>query len=145
LFSLDAWLPGVPPAVLGWISALSILTFFGSLIAVPVIVTRIPADYFEASRRHEARLHKLHPIVYLTVRILKNLLAVALVVGGIMMLVLPGQGLLTILIGVGVSDFPGKYRVERRLVRLPGILTAINWIRAKAHVELLRPPAQAPS
>ena len=57
-----------------------------------------------------------------------------------LMLVLPGQGLLTILIGIGISDFPGKYKLERRLVSVPGILGAINWIRGKARVEPLRPP-----
>lgn len=142
LFSLETLLPDVPPAVLGWVSALSALTFIGSLIAVPIIVTRIRADYFEDPYRHEPGLQRGHPAVYVTVRVLKNLLAVILVAGGVLMLVLPGQGLLTILIGVGVSDFPGKFRLERRLVALPGILAGINWIRRKAHVEPLRPPVE---
>ena len=130
----------IPPAVLGWITTLSVATFVASLVAVPVIVSRIPADYFDSNRRHEPRIRRLHPLLYLLVRVVKNLLAVVLILGGILMLVLPGQGLLTILIGIGVSDFPGKYRLERRLVALPGILTAINWIRAKANVEPLRAP-----
>lgn len=141
MFSLETLLPDVPPAVLGWVSSLSILTFLGSLIAVPIIVARIPANYFRDEKRHEARLHKLHPLAYVVVRLVKNLLAIVLVAGGILMLVLPGQGLLTILIGIGVSDFPGKYHLERRLVCMPGILAGINWIRGKAGVPALLPPA----
>ena len=141
--ALETLLPDISPELLGWVSTVSILTFLASLVLVPVIAVRIPTHYFDETRRGKARLRRTHPAVYLVVRIMKNLLAVILVVGGIMMLVLPGQGLLTILIGVGVSDFPGKYRLERRLIAVPGILTAINWIRDKAGVEPLTPPQSA--
>lgn len=141
--SLESLLPNVSPAVLGWVSTVSILTFIVSLVLVPIIAVRIPTHYFNETHRAKVRLRRTHPVVYTAVRVLKNLLAVILVAGGIMMLVLPGQGLLTILIGVGVSDFPGKYRLERNLIAIPGILTAINWIRAKASVEPLKPPEAA--
>jgi len=49
------------------------------------------------------------------------------------MLVLPGQGLLTILFGIALLDFPGKYRLERRIVSYPKVLNSINWIRKKAN------------
>ncbi|KAA3620823.1 MAG: hypothetical protein DWQ08_14940 [Proteobacteria bacterium] len=138
---MDSLLPDVPAAVVGWIGSLSVLTFIGSLVAVPIIVARIPANYFRDERRREASLHRMHPLLYVLVRVLKNALAVVLVIGGILMLVLPGQGILTILIGIGVSDFPGKYHLERRLVCLPGVLSAINWIRRKSSVDALQPPA----
>jgi hypothetical protein len=140
LFSIENLISDIPPGVLGWVTGLSIATFIGSLIVVPIIAARIPADYFDDTRRREAVLHRMHPVIYFAVRILKNMLAVVLIAGGILMLVLPGQGILTILIGIGISDFPGKYRLERKLVCLPGILTAINWIRSKAKIEPLRPP-----
>jgi hypothetical protein len=66
----------------------------------------------------------------------KNLLALTLIAGGIAMLLLPGQGLLTILIGVMLLDFPGKYPLERRIVQQPKVLQTINWLRAKGN----RPP-----
>lgn len=138
--SLESLLPNVSPALLGWVSTISILTFIASLVLVPIIAVRIPANYFDEAHRGEARLRRTRPAVYMAVRAFKNVLAVILVLGGVMMLVLPGQGLLTILIGIGVSDFPGKYRLERRLIAIPGILTAINWIRAKANVEPLAVP-----
>jgi len=48
------------------------------------------------------------------------------------MLLLPGQGLITILIGIMMLNFPGKLAMERRIVQQPTVLRAINWIRAKA-------------
>ena len=38
-----------------------------------------------------------------------------LIIGGILMLVLPGQGLLTILLGLIFSDYPGKYKLEKKV------------------------------
>jgi hypothetical protein len=57
---------------------------------------------------------------------------VAFIAAGIAMLVLPGQGLLTILIGFLMLDFPGKYRVEKWLVSRRRLLGAINWLRRRA-------------
>ena len=50
-----------------------------------------------------------------------------------LMLVLPGQGLLTILLGVTLLDFPGKFRMQKWVISRKGVLDSINWIRAKAH------------
>ena len=53
---------------------------------------------------------------------------------------LPGQGLLTLLIGLMLTDFPGKYRLEKRLIAQPGVLKAVNWLRARAGHPPLEPP-----
>ena len=58
----------------------------------------------------------------------QNLLLVA---AGLAMLFLPGQGLLTVLIGVSVMDFPGKRGLLQRLVRGPKVQRTLNWIRRK--------------
>ena len=70
----------------------------------------------------------------------KNLAGAVLVLAGLAMLVLPGQGLLTIVVGLLFLDFPGKRSLELRLVRHPPVLRTINWLRATAH----RPPLQMP-
>lgn len=54
------------------------------------------------------------------------------------MLVLPGQGILTILIGLGIMNFPGKFAVERWFVERKGVMFSINWIRQKTK----HPPLQ---
>lgn len=61
-----------------------------------------------------------------------------LVVVGILLSLpgIPGQGVLTILTGLIISDFPGKRRLERRLVRVPVVLSAANQIRTRFN----RPP-----
>lgn len=116
---------------------LSFLTFALSLILIPWLVIRLPKDYFSANRRGESALRQYHPVVYWLIRLLKNLFSAALIVAGILMLVLPGQGILSILIGISIGDFPGKYRLERYLVTRPGVLKSINWIRKKARKPLL--------
>ena len=60
------------------------------------------------------------------------------------MLILPGQGLLTIVIGIFVADFPGKQTLERRLVANNKVFRAINWIRAKKGVAALSYPEGYP-
>ena len=65
--------------------------------------------------------------------ILKNLVGYSLILGGIVMLVLPGQGLFTIIIGLMLSNYPGKYSVEKKFIAIPTILKSINWLRKKSN------------
>jgi hypothetical protein len=114
--------------------------FVGTLIVVPWLVVRIPADYFV--RRQAAHEHRKdwHPWLRIGLLVVKNLCGVALVLAGIAMLLLPGQGILTILIGLTLLDFPGKFALEQKLARQPAVFGAMNWIRAKAG----RPSLAAP-
>ena len=63
----------------------------------------------------------------------KNVIGLLLIVGGLLMLVLPGQGLLTMITGLLLINYPGKYRLEQKLVSKPSIFRALNWIRIKAN------------
>ncbi|EGV17652.1 PGPGW domain-containing protein [Thiocapsa marina] len=118
----------------------SVLMFIGSLIALPFLLARIPEDYFVDPHRHSARLKSLHPVVYVSLRLFKNLVGWVLVLAGILMLVLPGQGILTIIMGLVLSDFPGKYALERRLASKQRVLDGINWIRRRSGHPPLVPP-----
>jgi hypothetical protein len=120
-----------------YLAVLSAVTFVGSLIAVPWLVARIPADYFTPERRQPAPWRDRHPAVRLALLLLKNLFGVVFVLAGVVMLFLPGQGLITIVVGILLLDFPGKFRFERWLVRHPAILRPINWIRRRAGRESL--------
>lgn len=119
-------------AFLGLLGGMSLLMFFGSLLLLPFLVARIPEDYFVDPRRHTSRLHSLHPVFYALAVAAKNLLGVVLLASGVAMLVLPGQGILTILIGLMLIDFPGKFAFERRLVSNHSVFRAMNWLRARA-------------
>lgn len=115
----------------GWLFAVSILMFIGSLIAVPWIVVKLPDDYFAQSKRRPPTEYSQHRAIRLLILIAKNVLGGVLLVAGIAMLVLPGQGLLTILMGIMLLDFPGKWRLEKYIVSRPAILRTMNWLRAK--------------
>lgn len=117
--------------LLTWLSVISLITFVGSLLALPWLVGMIPDDYFLHQSRQSANLKQRHPVVRLLLLIGKNLLGLLLLCGGLLMLFLPGQGLLTIAVGLLLMDYPGKYSLERRIVAHPSILKGINWLRTK--------------
>lgn len=122
-----------------WV-ALGVASLVLTLLALPAIVLRLPADYFVGTTRSPARRGSRHPAVAFAATLIKNLLGVALIVLGAVMLFVPGQGVLTMLIGVLLTNFPGKYRLERALVRRPAVLRALNRIRRRAgHDPLLAP------
>ncbi|MGI9515988.1 MAG: PGPGW domain-containing protein [Pirellulaceae bacterium] len=118
-----------------WLTGFSIVAFVGTLVLIPVLVARIPDDYFLPDR-HRQKQDVVHPVIHLVLLVAKNLLGVVLILIGIVMLVAPGQGLLTILIGILLMDFPGKYRLERWLISRPPIHKSVNWLRKKSK----RPP-----
>ena len=72
-----------------------------------------------------------HPLLRTVGAVLKNVTGVVFLLAGIAMLVLPGQGILTMLIGVSLMDFPGKRRLEARLVSQRVARQAINAIRRR--------------
>ncbi|PWQ98742.1 PGPGW domain-containing protein [Leucothrix arctica] len=110
----------------------SAVMFVLSLLIVPIVVIRIPDDYFSVSRKNIKPWAKHHPVVRTLLITGKNLLGLMLLVMGILMLVLPGQGLLTILLGIGLIDFSGKHDLIEKIVTMPKVLKSINWIRIKA-------------
>jgi hypothetical protein len=138
---MSAWLHG-HETLFWWLGALSVLMFVGTLVALPIVVVRLPADYFRNDPY--ATYHHERPTALRLLALLgKNLLGIVLVCIGVAMLVLPGQGILTILIGLMLMNFPGKRALEQRLVQQPPVLRAINWMRAKAHQPAMQPPTSA--
>lgn len=136
---MPAWLDE-RNALLWWLAALSLVMFVGTLLLLPIIVARLPADYFTRHDRHSNPPQGASTVLRLLVLIGKNVLGIVFILAGMVMLVLPGQGILTLLIGLMLVNFPGKRRLERRLVQQAAVLRAINWIRAKAHQPALQVP-----
>ncbi|WDQ17120.1 PGPGW domain-containing protein [Rhodopirellula sp. P2] len=116
-----------------WAAVISAVVFVGSLLMVPFLVVRIPADYFAKPHRPRTLFADQHPLLRWSGLIVKNLLGASLLLAGIAMLVLPGQGLLTVAIGVLLLDFPGKHRLEAKLIRFPPVGKSIHWLRKKAN------------
>ena len=109
---------------------LFLVTFAISLAIVSFIMVKLPAEYFRKDRPRELWSDR-HPAVRFLGVFGKNLLGVVLVALGIIMSIpgVPGQGILTILIGIMLLDFPGKRDLEHRLVSRPPVLKAINKLR----------------
>ena len=124
-------------SMLWTLGVVSLITFFASLLVIPWLVMRIPVDYFAERKRHRIPWANQHPVVRWTLLIIKNLLGIVFIILGLAMLVLPGQGLLTILIGIILLNFPGKYRFERWLIQLRHVKRAVDWLRHRAGKEPL--------
>ena len=139
MIELHDWIQG-HNILLGWLFGVSVLMFAGSLIAVPWLVVRIPSDYFILRRRLIDHWHPRWPWMRGAALALKNVFGCVLILAGVAMLILPGQGLLTIFVGLMILDIPGKFAVESWLVRRRPLLRTINWVRRKAG----RPPLELP-
>jgi hypothetical protein len=116
-------------AVIWWLASVSILLFLASLIAAPVVAIKIPYDYFTKPRKDRKILAVRNPVLKMGLKVVKNIVGYVFIASGLLMLVLPGQGVLTILIGAILADFPGKDRVLIWLVRRGPVLKSINWLR----------------
>jgi len=123
-----------------WIAIGSVAMFVISLAAMPFIVARIPVDYFTHHGRHRMSQSLHHPIIELLLVVLKNLPGAVLLIAGVIMLFTPGQGLLSILFGLMIMNYPGKYRLECWIIRKPLIFSAVNGMREKQG----EPPLQEP-
>ena len=114
-----------------WLGIASSIIFLVSLISIRWLVSLIPSDYF--INRKESRFKLNYPLAWVISTIIKNIFGYILILGGILMLVLPGQGLITIFIGLMLSNYPGKYSIEKRIIATPKILKSINWLRKKSN------------
>jgi hypothetical protein len=112
--------------------ALAMVMAGASLAIVGSVLKRLPADYFvnPSSRRPIDR----HPVLKVILTVARNAFGYFLIVLGAILSVpgVPGQGLLTIFMGVMLIDFPGKRRLERWLVTRRVILAGVNRMRARA-------------
>ena len=119
-----------------WLGTLSFIIFIFSLLTIKWLVALIPSNYFMKKNNSEFRSN--YPIFWLASIIIKNLVGYTLIIGGILMLVLPGQGLFTIFIGLMLSNYPGKFYIERKFIAIPSILSAINWLRKKSNTPSIK-------
>ena len=101
------------------------------------LVVWLPADHFSRLPAGDAGWRK-DPVLRWSVLILKNALGVVLLPVGVVMVIpgVPGPGLVFILLGVSLLDFPGKRRLERRLLAVPSVLRFLNSVRKRFN----RPP-----
>ncbi|MCZ6680609.1 MAG: hypothetical protein O7E52_25545 [Candidatus Poribacteria bacterium] len=116
-----------------WVLIFSVITIIGSLVGVSALMISLPPDYF-TRKKHVSSIR--HPILRVFLHILKNTFGVAALIAGFIMLFTPGQGILTVFVGVILCDFPGKRNLERKLIGRPFLLSTVNRIRLRYN----RPP-----
>jgi len=131
--------------IFGWLIGASILMLVISVAAVGWVIVRVPADYFARESPDEGQWAHRHPLIRLALIVGKNLLGLVLVAAGLLMLVLPGQGILTIVAGLLLLDIPGRHRLAMWLVRRPPVLSSLNWVRERAGREPFLVAAMPPA
>lgn len=110
--------------------------FLGSLAlsfgAIAIVMVKIPANYFSSHYTRDFMPGSPFLVRWGAV-IAKNLFGVFLILLGIVLSLpgVPGQGVLTILLGLIMLDIPGKRPLEARIIKRPAVLSAINKLRAK--------------
>ena len=137
---------GIDHVAAWWLAGFSVFAFVTTLVAIPIIVVRMRPDHFLRARPADD-WRESHPAVRTLLISIKNLVGLALVLTGLILSLplIPGQGILTILIGLSLIDFPGKRSLELRLARQRHVLRAINWIRLRADRPALEmPPRDEP-
>lgn len=109
--------------------ALSLIVSFGS---IAFVLVKIPANYFSSHYVHDFMPNSSWWIRWGVV-VLKNVFGVFLILLGLALSLpgVPGQGFLTILLGLIMLDIPGKRPMEAKIIKRPTILAAANNLRAK--------------
>jgi len=126
-------------AALGWWAlGLSLVLSIGGFFLMRQLLVSMPADYFVRPGPLPWQLR--HPVLRCILAIGKNLVGAVLLVAGLVMLAVPGPGILTILAALVLLDVPGKRALEQRFLALPAVLNAINGIRQRAN----QPPLEMP-
>jgi len=139
LNSVEDW--GKAHATLLWcLFGISIAAVLLTPLVAGWIIFKLPKNYFVQEERPRLQSLAKYPALRVVAIIAKNLLGFVLLVAGVMMLIGPGQGLLTIVVSLVLLDFPGKYRLQRWAVTRPHVWRSIQWLRRRAkRPELERP------
>lgn len=123
------------------LAAMVVVSVLSAVLTLTIgvrLVARLPSDYFINPELRQNRLANYPPVVQVGLPLLKNLIGLVFVIAGLAMLVLPGQGILTLLAGILIMNFPGKYALERWLLGRHQIRETVNWIRHRSGQPPLR-------
>jgi len=117
--------------VLEFLAALSLFTFVTSIILIPILVARLPRKYFHKDYSFKHTLAQRFTLGQALRRLLRNIVGFTLLLAGVAMLFLPGQGLITIIVGIALMDFPYKKKLIYALSRSIAVQKSLNWLRKK--------------
>ncbi|MDA9044422.1 hypothetical protein N9H95_00785 [Gammaproteobacteria bacterium] len=113
------------------------LIFIFSIVGLRLFIIAIPSDYFINKKRVSA-LRDNSILLWVFYKIFKNIIGYIFISIGLLALVLPGQGILMILIGLMMSDYPKKFDLEKKIIKINTVRKGVNWIRIKSNVEKIK-------
>lgn len=118
---------------LAWTGGITVGLLIVGLIAARIAIVQLPEDFFAPERtgRHQP----------LWVRIGRGVVGFALIIAGLAMLVLPGPGILVLLVGIVLAEFPGREKLLRWIMSRGPVLRAANALRQRKGRPPLRPGA----
>jgi len=112
------------------ITAIAVFSFMlltTSLLATPWVLARLPANYFSKPPTVRPRSAKR-----LCASVVKTVMGSLMVLTGLAMMFTPGPGLVCLVLGMTLCEFPGKHRLLKRVIRRPSVFSTLNWLRKKA-------------
>ena len=118
---------------LGLAALICVVSILISVGLATIMLVRMPPMYFLADGPQSTFLTDRPAWQRVAAYIGKNALGVLLIILGVVLSLpgVPGQGILTILIGITLVDFRGKRRIERRIMSIPAVFRGANRIRAR--------------
>lgn len=123
--------------ILFYLGIISVLIFIFSIVGLRLFIIAIPSDYFINKKRVSA-LRDNSILLWVFYKIFKNIIGYIFIAIGLLALVLPGQGILMILIGLMMSDYPKKFDLEKKIIKIDTVRKGVNWIRKKSNVEKIK-------
>lgn len=121
------------------IGGISLAMFLASVVLVPVFIQILPEDYF-LRRKIRTKPSWVPMPLHLIYLVAKNVVGIVLIALGLAMLVLPGQGLLTLIVGIILTDIPGERQAFLFVLRKTPVLKGMNWLRERKGIPPFRIP-----
>ena len=115
--------------IIQWAGIVSVFLFFLSLFLLRYVILRLPKDYFITASSISKNPQKI------VVRVAKNAVGFLLTICGIILLFTPGQGMITILIGLCLIDLAIVNQFKKKIINNSKVQKALNWIRIKKSVK----------
>jgi len=123
-------------SILAAVAGFSLFLLTTSLLATPWVLARLPANYFSKPPAVKPRSARR-----LCASVVKTVLGSLMILAGIAMMFTPGPGLVCLVLGMALCEFPGKHRLLKRVIRRPSVFSTLNWLRRKAS----KPPFVLPA
>lgn len=106
---------------------LGVLLLVISLVATPWLISRLPNDYLIKAGLREKPRGFIRTVIYCV----RAVIGLILVILGFVLMLTPGPGLVVLIVGISLAEFPGKERLLVSIATQPSVLKSLNWMRTR--------------